>query len=481
MASGPGPRVAWRAGWAAAAVLVVAAAGCGTRVPEARVRAAAGIAGVEVVQSPGTEVAAQGAAAPVAGPAQAPVTGSVLPSAAAPVAGPSAPRAPASTTASAGPAARAASPGAGPATGSTVVVGAIGTLSGPVGTIVGDIVRGAQIWAQYINAHGGVNGHAVKLVVGDDGGDPARFNSLAQQMVEQDHAIAFIFTSLALAPGGNNSYLDGKHVVTFGTDGGLDTAYSDPYVATSVATGLAYADSIVYGFGQAAVGAGKTKVAALTCSDFAACDTFDREWSSVATQQATGLQVVYRARSSITQPDYTSECLSAQQAGANAMLVALDTASVERLATDCARQGFHPMYGIPDELALPSLAQDPDVDGAVVPSKIAPFIDQGVPGVKAAYDAYAQFAPGSTPSGASLTGWTFGMFFAAAAAHLPDNPTAQDVVDGLNQIRSNSLGGLTYPLTFAAGQPSPKKVCWSLTVIRNRSYAQVPGAGLRCK
>jgi len=362
-----------------------------------------------------------------------------------------------------------------------VVVGAIGTLSGPVGTIVSDIVTGLQIWSQYVNAHGGVNGHVVKLVVGDDGGDPARFNSLAQQMVEQDHAIAFVFTSLGLAPGGNNSYLDDKHVVTFGTEGGLDLAYQDPYVATAVATGHAYADSTIEGFAQVAVPAGKTKLAVLTCSDFAACDNFDKEWSSGATEQGTGFQVVYRARSSITQPDYTSECLAAQQAGANAMILGLDTASVERLASSCVRQGFHPLYGLADELALPSLAQDPNVDGAVVPSKIAPFVDRSVPGVKAIYDAYAQFAPGASPSGASLTGWTFGQFFAAAAAYLPANPTAQDVVDGLNRIRGNDLGGLTYPLTFTAGQPSQRRVCWSVTLIQNKAYTKGPGPTLQCQ
>src|SRR5207245_11542758 len=132
------------------------------------------------------------------------------------------------------------------------------------------------------------------------------------------------------------------------------------------------------------------------------------------------------------------ECLAAQQAGANAMIVGLDTASVERLASGCARQGFHPLYGLPDELALPSLARDPNVDGAVIPSKIAPFIDRSVPGVKGIYDAYAQFAPGASPSGASLTGWTFGQFFAAAAAHLPASPTAQDLVHGLNNINANA-------------------------------------------
>ncbi|HYR61165.1 MAG TPA: ABC transporter substrate-binding protein [Actinomycetota bacterium] len=481
---GSGARLGARWGLAALAACLVAT-GCGTRVSDARVRTAAGIAGVEVVTESPSPVPAPlpaSAAGPTAGAAtgqpQESAPAQAAPTHQAPTAGaagsgspPAQPATPASPTAAAG----------GPATGSTVVVGAIGTLSGPVGTIVGDIVKGIQIWAQYINAHGGVNGHVVKLVVGDDGGDPARFNSLAQQMVEQNHAIAFVFTSLGLAPGGNNSYLDGKHVVTFGTEGGLDVAYQDPFVATAVATGHAYADSIINGFAQGAVPAGKTKLAVLTCSDFAACDNFDKEWSTAGTQQGTGFQVVYRARSSITQPDYTSECLAAQQAGATAMIMALDTASVERLAGGCARQGFHPLYGLPDELALPSLAGDPNVDGAIVPSKIAPFIDRSVPGVKAIYDAYAQFAPGASPSGASLTGWTFGQFFAAAAAHLPANPSAQDVVDGLNQIKGNDLGGLTYPLTFTSGQPSARRVCWSVSVVQNKAYTKVPGPTLQCK
>jgi branched-chain amino acid transport system substrate-binding protein len=97
------------------------------------------------------------------------------------------------------------------------------------------------------------------------------------------------------------------------------------------------------------------------------------------------------------------------------------------------------------------------------------------------YDAYAQFAPGLTPSGASITGWTFGTFFAAAAARLPANPTAQDVYDGLNQIRGNDLGGLTYPLTFTAGQPSARKICWGTVLVKGRTYVPGPGPAFQCR
>jgi branched-chain amino acid transport system substrate-binding protein len=73
------------------------------------------------------------------------------------------------------------------------------------------------------------------------------------------------------------------------------------------------------------------------------------------------------------------------------------------------------------------------------------------------------------------------MFFAAAAAHLPDDPTPQDVYDGLNQIRNDDLGGLTYPLTFTAGQPSARKVCWNLLVIKNKAYTPFSGSAQQCR
>ena len=121
----------------------------------------------------------------------------------------------------------------GPATKSLIRVGAVGTFSGPVGALVKDTVTGIRVWAQWTNAHGGVNGHPVEVLVGDDGGDPARYSSIQQQFVDQKGAIAFLYGTLGFSPNGNNKYLDSKKIFTFGTEGGLDTAYSNPYVLTA--------------------------------------------------------------------------------------------------------------------------------------------------------------------------------------------------------------------------------------------------------
>ena len=317
------------------------------------------------------------------------------------------------------------------------------------------------------------------MVVADDGGDPARYNSLLRQLVEQDHVIAMIMTTLGFAGSGNNAYLNGKQVMTFGTEGGFDNSYSDPFLPTPIPVGHAYAETLNYSIAGFAKAQGKTKAASLACSDFSLCDNFDQTWNSSEMQANTGTQVVYRARPSLTQPDFTAECLAAKQKGAEFFLLGLDTASVQRLAASCARQNYRPIFGVADLLALPVLQSDPNLQGSVVGTKLAPWVDLGVPGFKQMSEAFARYAPGVTPSGSSAAGWAFASLFAEAAKNLPADPTPADVVKGVGQIKENTLNGMTYPLTFTAGQPQPRKVCWGTVLIKDNKYQ--PGDKLTCK
>jgi len=62
--------------------------------------------------------------------------------------------------------------------------------------------------------------------------------------------------------------------------------------------------------------------------------------------KGAGFDLVYQATSSIAQPDFTAECLSARNAGAQVLLPALDTNSVVRMVSSCARQGYAPSYAL---------------------------------------------------------------------------------------------------------------------------------------
>jgi branched-chain amino acid transport system substrate-binding protein len=47
------------------------------------------------------------------------------------------------------------------------------------------MLEALQVWTASINARGGLNGHRVRLIVADDGGDPARSKALVQDAVER--------------------------------------------------------------------------------------------------------------------------------------------------------------------------------------------------------------------------------------------------------------------------------------------------------
>lgn len=66
--------------------------------------------------------------------------------------------------------------------------------------------------------------------------------------------------------------------------------------------------------GREKVGKGK-KFEALICQETPSCARFEKLWFDEGMAKQAGLQAAYRARVSIAQPDFTSECIGARNAG----------------------------------------------------------------------------------------------------------------------------------------------------------------------
>jgi hypothetical protein len=243
-------------------------------------------------------------------------------------------------------------------------------------------------------------------------------------------------------------------------------------------TGHINADSIIFALSKVAIPQGKTKIAHFACSDFGLCDNFDDQLTDPTTLKEAGFTPTVSGRPSLTQPDYTAQCLSAKNAGAQVVMLIMDTASLRRFAGDCDRQNYHPIFGTADTLALSNLPEDPKVEGLIVAAKNAPWTATSVPGIKSLYNAVNRFLPGTTVAGGFSNGWTIAKFFEAAAANLPDNPTAADVADGLYRIKHNDLNGLTYPITMTPGKPMAPQMAFGVVTIKNKQYASVAGPAL---
>ncbi|HET9769476.1 MAG TPA: ABC transporter substrate-binding protein, partial [Acidimicrobiia bacterium] len=89
-----------------------------------------------------------------------------------------------------------------------ILFGTMGTGSGVIGRATQPIITANKAWSADVNARGGLAGHPVKLIFGDDGGDPAAALAIAKRMVEQDKVVAFIGTYLVTTTPAVTPYLE---------------------------------------------------------------------------------------------------------------------------------------------------------------------------------------------------------------------------------------------------------------------------------
>ncbi|HYH49407.1 MAG TPA: ABC transporter substrate-binding protein [Acidimicrobiia bacterium] len=353
-------------------------------------------------------------------------------------------------------------------------IASVGTYSGPAASTLKPVLDGAQLWVKYINSKGGLNGHPVKLAVYDDGGDPARHRAQVQEAVEQRKVVAFLANAEALTGQGSNDYIASHRVPVIGVDGGWDFPYDNPMYFLQHPSGEPLYLSFVLSAAQQLVPAGKKKLATLTCQEAQACGVVSRLWKDRAA--GLGLELVYQARASIAQPDYTAECLAARNAGAEGFFVLLDGNGVGRLAASCARQGYKPQYALATTVILDRFKDDPNLDGAIGGTDVMPWFQTGTPAADEFQGALKVFGGGLPPGVGMVTGWTAGKLLErAAGTTLSEPPTSESVLRGLWTIKDDNLGGLTYPLTFAEGAKSVRKTCWFSLRVKDGKWSSPDG------
>jgi branched-chain amino acid transport system substrate-binding protein len=178
------------------------------------------------------------------------------------------------------------------------------------------------------------------------------------------------------------------------------------------------------------------------------------------------VQVVYQARVSLAQPDFTAECLQARNNGAVAVAVMADVNTVIRVAQSCDRQSYHPRLLL--TLGSDGLAEVPELDGSLITMRSFPwFLYSGSPALDEYGAAVRQYAPdreGESADFATL-GWVAGKLVEAAGQGLPEPATGRDLLDGLWSLQGETLGGLVPPLTFVRDQPTQELFCaWQGTL-----------------
>ena len=359
-----------------------------------------------------------------------------------------------------------------------VVIGSVGTLSGPAGATIGQVATGVQVWARFINKRGGVRGHRVRLITQDDGGDPARHRGIIQDLVDNRHVIAFVGNPEALTGQPSVDYLTGKGIPVIGSDTNGGWFYGSPVYFPQAPHGESLMEAMLDGYAAQTVPKGLKRVAIVTCVEASACTDGDRIWTRDAAK--AGYEVVYKARVSLAQPDFTAECLNAQRSNAQVIATAFDSASVARFARSCLRQGYRPVIGIGSINTAPFLTKEPGLQKAVVGGiPTYPWFLTDTPAIQEFRQAVAE--GGLEPLAGYELGWASGKLFEALVPDVPGEITPSAVLARRGVVQNETLGGLTMPLTFEAGKNAQPRTCGYLVAIQDEHYVSPDGGRLHCR
>lgn len=358
-----------------------------------------------------------------------------------------------------------------------LVIASVGTQSGIIGSIIGDAAKVVSAWAASINARGGLNCHRVEHLIADDGGDPSRHLALVREMVERRGVQAFIQMNGVISGQGAAGYLAERGIPVIGGDNGSEWFYDHPNFFPATATGRAALEYTFAGAATVATNQGLSRVGVFNCIEATICSEAGTLAPSYAARY--GVSLVYQGDGSIAQPDYTSACQNAKNAGVEVLAVYMDVNSVQRLNRSCRSVGFRPVVVASGLGVGPQLLDDPNSDGVYGAMGTIPWVETSNPEVAAAVETVRQYAPGIALSTSTMHGWASARLLETAVAGVGELNSAT-ILDALSRVSGTNLGGITNEIQFAPGATAARNFCVWLVQVSDGEFRGTGTEPTRC-
>jgi branched-chain amino acid transport system substrate-binding protein len=364
------------------------------------------------------------------------------------------------------------------ATGSPISVGVICSCSGAFGADQVPAWDVIQAWQKSVNASGGLNGHQVQLTYMNNGSNPGTAVTDAQSLISDKVDAIF---DLDILDAVWQKPVSAAKIPVIGGNFTSPMFYTDPNWYPSGQTN----DSITYAVVATAKKAGASSLGQLYCAEAAQCQ------QSVPLIEAAGKKLgvsdLYNSSIAATAPNYTAQCVAAKQAGVKALFIGDSTQIIARVAEDCNKQGYDPIYvtegtGFTDQaLTTPGLSAN-----LWSPYPILPFFSNS-PAVTAMNTVLDKYFPGvrensTTWSEFAVQAWTAGLLLAQAVKNAGVTATGAVspavITNGLDTVSNETLGGFSPSLNFTTGKAHPVD-CWYTGRVQGGKASQV--GGLTCE
>jgi branched-chain amino acid transport system substrate-binding protein len=356
-----------------------------------------------------------------------------------------------------------------------------GSFTGQAGPPFSGGQPGLAAWVRWTNAHGGLAGHPVTVDSKDDQQDNNKALQNVQNCVQNEHAAALIASFMPVTADAVGSYVQQHKIAVIGGDAVTRLWFQNPYFFPQSDP----SPSDAYGGVAAWKAAGKKAGAVIYCAELGDCTNTANRVREAAAKAGIAMKGSYQV--SIANPSYTSQCGDMKSNGVDAVYVNVDGPSLQRLARDCNAVGYHPLYTT-GGLALDANAviDDKNLDGTTVAVSVFPWMTAATQAAKDFQTAMATYAPDVTPSESAAISWTSGQMLVEAIAKVGaaarSGPiTSAMIIQGLDMIRDDTLGGLTMgKLTFLPGKPAAEHYCWGLAALVGGQWTAPQGASYAC-
>jgi branched-chain amino acid transport system substrate-binding protein len=370
-----------------------------------------------------------------------------------------------------------------PATGTPYVIGNIASATGVYASSVGGTFPTVDAWTKWTNAHGGINGHPVQVISKDDAGVPA--NGIAA-------ARALIAAKVQAIVGAASNTEAGWYQLT-GSAGipvlGGQTNGQGLYQIAPLLFPTGTTSPI--GIMSVAAQEGKTKFGVMYCSEVPGCASQVTQLKSLATADSSalnGLSVIYSGSVSGSAPNYTAQCLAAEQSGANALYVSDSAAVTVRVMQDCASQGYKPVAVGYGASADNTWLKQSSLNGTDVVEEDFPWFGTSTQPEKDFHAALQQYDPNLLTASQTFSAndsqvWASLEAFKAImeAQKVPPTATSADVVKAIYAMPAGwSVKDVTPPLTYGGpGKPNPQITCYFTAQIKDGQWTE-PNTGYTC-
>jgi branched-chain amino acid transport system substrate-binding protein len=360
-------------------------------------------------------------------------------------------------------------------TGKTILLGNIGSYSASSG--LGYNAAILKNWVQTVNSRGGINGHPVEIKVQDDAGDATKSLTEAKSLIENDHVIGFVGNFQSITGVAIDPYIQQKGVPVVGGDASANPPWFVnpmlfPVTSDPTLSGISMMEE--------SKKAGITKIAIWRNSNGA-----QNNLAAVNTEKAApkyGVSIVDKQTVALATPNFQSQCLQSQHAGATALFYVADTGTVARAQSSCARINYRPAFLLWGVQPSPAQATVPKSVVLGTMQVFPYFLNTGTPALTEWGKATAG-APKDAVGAKTAYAWaSVKLAELALERGIPKDatPTTAGLLNGLYTIKDETLGGLTVPLTFPKAAVPKAGACWFPFTVRNQTFTAETGTKPAC-